>query len=121
VFYAFGLGLAFGYIYIHTNRIGYTIALHMIINFLGGVIAPLVMNAGMIYVSVYGMLMLAGVIVGIIQFNKYRKQIGFSDELVMGRPIAWKKLAFLNAGMIVFFAACAAMFALNTWGALQPA
>lgn len=37
-FYAFGLGLIFGYVYAKTGRIGYTIALHMIFNMIGGVV-----------------------------------------------------------------------------------
>ncbi len=36
VFYAFGLGCLFAYIYIRTGRLRYTISLHMTINFLGG-------------------------------------------------------------------------------------
>lgn len=39
-FYAFGLGLIFAYIYTRTGRLRYPILLHMIINFMGGVIAP---------------------------------------------------------------------------------
>ena len=40
LFYAFGLGLLFGYVYVRTGRLWYTIALHMLINLFGGVIAP---------------------------------------------------------------------------------
>ena len=38
-FYAFGIGLLFGYIYVRTGRIRYTIILHMMINGLSGVFA----------------------------------------------------------------------------------
>lgn len=118
VFYAFGLGLAFGYVYIKTNRIGYTIALHMGINLLGGVVAPLLLSAGMAYVSVYSLLMLTAVVIGAILLAKRKKQIGFSDEWWYP-PVLWKKPALLNTGMIVFYGVCAAIFALNTWWALQ--
>ena len=36
-FYAAMMGLVFGYIYIYTGRLRYTIALHMIVNIVGGV------------------------------------------------------------------------------------
>ena len=39
-FYAFGVGLVFGYIYIRTGRLRYSILLHGIFNFMGAVIAP---------------------------------------------------------------------------------
>lgn len=39
-FYAFALGLVFGYVYIRSSRLHYTIILHAIINFLGSVVAP---------------------------------------------------------------------------------
>lgn len=39
-FYAFLTGILFSYIYIKTGRVRYTVVIHMIINFLGGVLAP---------------------------------------------------------------------------------
>lgn len=43
-FYAFALGCLFGYVYVRTGRIRYTIILHTMINFLGAVIAPTLIN-----------------------------------------------------------------------------
>ncbi|MBQ5442430.1 MAG: CPBP family intramembrane metalloprotease [Oscillospiraceae bacterium] len=43
-FYAFTLGLLFGYIYLHTGRLRYSVALHMLINFFGTVVAPWVLE-----------------------------------------------------------------------------
>lgn len=43
-FYAFLLGLIFAYVYIRTGKIGYTIGFHMVINFFGGVVAPLILR-----------------------------------------------------------------------------
>ena len=39
-FYAFFLGLVFGYVYVRTGRLAYSAALHIFINFLGSIIAP---------------------------------------------------------------------------------
>lgn len=44
-FYAFALGTLFAYVYVRTGKIKYTIFLHMIINFLGSVVAPLILSA----------------------------------------------------------------------------
>ena len=44
IFYAFGVGVLFGYLYVRTRRIRYTMIMHAIINFLGSVVAPLVLS-----------------------------------------------------------------------------
>jgi membrane protease YdiL (CAAX protease family) len=118
-FYAFGLGLAFGYIYLKTKRIGYTAALHMMINIVGGVLALLVQKAGQIALSGYSMLLLAAVITGTVLFFRHRHRIGFADEAEIEQPLQWKKPALLNVGMILFFVACAALFVWNTVYALS--
>ena len=38
-FYAFGLGLMFGYVYTRTSRLRYSVAMHMLINLNGSVLA----------------------------------------------------------------------------------
>ena len=43
-FYAFGLGLIFAYVYTRTGKLRYPIIMHMIINFLGGVVAPMLVS-----------------------------------------------------------------------------
>ena len=45
-FYAFLLGLMFGYVYTRTSKLRYSTAMHMIINFNGGVLAPWVLTRG---------------------------------------------------------------------------
>jgi len=44
LFYAFTLGLVFGYVYLQTGKLRYSVILHMFINFLGGVLAPLLLE-----------------------------------------------------------------------------
>lgn len=39
-FYAFALGLLFGYIYLKTDRMRYSVALHIFANLLGSIVAP---------------------------------------------------------------------------------
>lgn len=43
-FFAAGIGIFFGFIYVRTGKIQYTIALHMIINFIGSVISGAILR-----------------------------------------------------------------------------
>lgn len=43
-FYAFGVGLLFGFIYVRTNRLRYSMGLHVCINFVGSFIPSLLLN-----------------------------------------------------------------------------
>ncbi|WP_300766355.1 CPBP family intramembrane glutamic endopeptidase [uncultured Bifidobacterium sp.] len=43
-FYAFALGLVFAYAYLRTSRLRYSVAMHMIVNLNGSVIAPWVLS-----------------------------------------------------------------------------
>jgi membrane protease YdiL (CAAX protease family) len=43
-FYAFGMGLVFAYVYTRTRRLRYSILMHMVINSMGAVLAPLLLS-----------------------------------------------------------------------------
>lgn len=43
-FYAFGLGLLFGYVYLRTRRLRYSVIMHMVINGLSSVVVPLLLS-----------------------------------------------------------------------------
>lgn len=43
-FYAFVLGLLFGYVYTRTRCLRYSVIMHMVVNFLGSVLAPLLLS-----------------------------------------------------------------------------
>ncbi len=43
-FYAFALGVIFAYVYARTHMLRYCISLHMVINFMGSVIAPFILK-----------------------------------------------------------------------------
>ena len=116
VFYAFGLGMAFGYIYVKTGRIIYTVAIHMAINVLGGVVTPIALEDGGALAYVYFLFMFGMVVAGLVLFVTNKRNIRYSGA--QKEPRDWKRKAFLNAGMISFFAACAVMFALDTISAL---
>lgn len=44
-FYAFGHGLLYGYIYIRTRRLRYSVLLHMMVNIIGSVVAPFILGS----------------------------------------------------------------------------
>lgn len=128
-FYAFGLGLVFGYVYLKTGRLRYSIGLHMGINFLGSVFSAwLLENMGtfspsgeLLNVNVpvlaificYLALLLVSFFVGLILLCRNKRKIRFGIaplELPKGTKF---KTAYLNIGMLLFILSCAAMFVLS--------
>ncbi len=137
IFYAFATGLVFGYVYISSGKMIYSAIMHMAINFLGGVIAPYIIQnsvfsllasgraaadtlhyAGvMIITGIYSMVISAATVLGIVFFSKNVRRIRFSPmPLQLAKGTAFKT-AFLNAGMILFFAACTALIVKNLFPA----
>jgi membrane protease YdiL (CAAX protease family) len=108
-FYAFGIGLVFGYIYTRTGRLRYTILFHMIINFLGSVAAIYVLNSNVLAI-IYSLLLYGSMLAGIVLFFITRKNLIFwqGDEAVWGRGAG--KTLFLNVGMVLFFVLSAISF-----------
>lgn len=120
-FYAFGLGLVFGYIYLRTRQLRWTVLLHMLINFLGSVLAPaLLANAGMsadlsdpaaitaaitpgfFVFMLYSIGMIALGIAGLVLLIRRAGKLRFDpapEELPEGKRFS---VSFLNAGMAVF-------------------
>ncbi len=115
-FYAFTIGLALGYIYVKTGKLIYTILIHMIINLMGGIIAPAVVTQGGTLMQLYGILILGIAIAGLALFIKRYNRIRFEAG-----PIELQnwKVVFLNPGMILFFVVCAAIFAISTYSSLR--
>ena len=126
-FYAFGLGLMFGYVYTRTSRLRYSVAMHMLINLNGAVLAPLVIQqidprildgtiseaeimrmaetgnmGGMGIMMLYGTVMLGLCIAGIVLLITKRKSWEFylaPEELPAGLKI---RTAYANPGVIAY-------------------
>ena len=131
-FYAFGLGLLFAYVYTRTGKLRYTVAMHMIVNFMGGVIAPWVLtqsgldlsgeaegsifmnpSSGMIIYMVYAVLNLILMIAGIVVFILKVSKLTFYPapmELQKGTRF---KTVYLNIGFILFLIFSLIFFVLN--------
>jgi len=128
--YAFSIGLFFAFIYVKTGKIGYTIAMHMIINFFGGVLATLMMKAmnyegfmeavnsgaapeelmqlmlqslpGWTAYGIYAIFVFGSIIAAIVLFIVFRKR--FALEKGEEQISKGKKFVvmFINTGMGIF-------------------
>ena len=118
LFYAFALGLLFGYIYIRTGRLRYSMALHMLINLMGSVVAPAVLTAAGpdgtgLALAVYSFCLIALAIAGLVVLCVRAKHVRFlpaEQELPRGSRF---RTACLNPGMIAFLLLCLASIALT--------
>lgn len=127
--YAFSLGLIFGYVYIRTGNILITMGLHGLMNFFGSVVASTLLknididrlldvysggdveqiltffgenSLGMIILSIYGMIIFAMIILGIIfLFSNIRRLTLYEGEIMIPRE-RFTKTVFLNLGMVLF-------------------
>ncbi len=131
-FYAFGLGVLFAYIYTRTRRLRYTVILHMCVNFLGSVVAPWIMSkadldaidalsqgamdvdlSGVGGFMIYAFALIGLSIAGLVLLLRHRKKfvlLPAEEELPKGTGF---KVSCLNAGVILFAIACAAIFVVS--------
>lgn len=137
VFYAFGLGLVFAYVYIRTGRLRYCVALHMIINFMGSALAPWILSQldmsalkqmesgtiaidevtrmlpGLLMYSVYALALLGLSIAGLAILIGQRRKLIFQpapEELPKGTGF---RTVYCNVGMILFAILCLAVLGMN--------
>ena len=134
-FYAFALGWLFAVVYLRTRRLVYPVVLHMLVNFMGSVLAPWIlsildismldqMSAGTLpeaammeelpslmiyggYVLTLLFLIVSGLIVLVIQARSLRLDRG---ELPKGQRI---RMAYGHGWTIAFLLLCAAMFVVS--------
>lgn len=131
-FYAYLIGLIFGYIYVRTGKLRYTILLHMLINFFGGVVSLLVMQligeetlskmgnltaldmmqmsakqlTGILLFGAYSLILPILTIAGLIIFFVNRKKIMLSEgEFPIAKQERYR-IIFLNPGMLSVVAIC---------------
>lgn len=128
--YTFVMGVFWGFIYVKTGRVTYTIIMHAVMNFIGGVIAPLLLElltksavgvientdkreqlvAALDMFSAYGvlicyaLLILGIVIAGVVLLIVFRKRFRltrYGDEIPKGKRFV---TVFVNFGMVAFTA-----------------
>ena len=135
-FYAAALGIIFGYVYLKTGRLRYTIGLHMFVNFIGGIVGPLVASNLVSFFShinqmmilplhqiltmpqvllpvLYLVLILAMALAGFVLFVKELREISFTKEALQIPRGSSFTAACVNPGMIFFTIACLALFVIS--------
>ncbi|MCR5795132.1 MAG: CPBP family intramembrane metalloprotease [Solobacterium sp.] len=132
MFYAAGLGILFGVIYVRTGKLRYTVILHMAINFMGAVLAPHLLKnlsnldglTGMtfnevlsapqvviflLYISALILMCLAGIV-----FYAYeKKNFSFVQAERQTDPEHTLRRYFTSPGMVLFAACVLLLVVLN--------
>ena len=124
-FYAFLLGLVFGYVYLRSGRIWYSYGLHVCVNFFGGVVGPYfaekagalseltlgsvdmasvseLVSPGLVALGIYEILLFGMAIVGLILLCINAKSLRFAPAALELPRGARFKTAWVNVGMILF-------------------
>lgn len=126
--YAFALGVIFGYVYVKSGQVKYTIILHMIINFMGGILGVIMLKAtgmmqilelandpnamtnalmqnvaGLLVFFAYAIMLVAIVITGVVLFFVNLKKINLKQAEVQIAKGEGFKTIVLNLGMLLFF------------------
>lgn len=131
--YAFALGMLFAFVYTRTRRLRYSVIMHMIINFMGSVLAPWLLTLldmevlnemamgnvdmaaitemlpGLILYYGYSFLLMGGSVAGLVLLIVMRKKfflLPASQELPKEQRC---RTAYLNVGMILFVVFCLIM------------
>ena len=135
-FYAFGIGLILGYIYVRTGKVLYTWMMHAFINFLGCVVMGGLLRwirfeemmkltsdpeklkafcrqgdvlAGLMACSAYGLFLVGLVITGIILLIRKRKKCELAPVAEGVGETALRRDMLLNAGVVVFYVVTTAL------------
>ena len=136
-FYAFGLGLIFGYIYLRTGRLRYSVILHVIINFLGSVVAPWILSQmdlaamenldptaspeevmavyqkilpGLGLLLLYTLFLLAMFIAGLVLLIVLRKEVIWKEADATLPKKTLFRTVYLNVGMVLYVVLCIVAF-----------
>ena len=120
-FYTFLLGLALGYVYLKTNKMIYTVMLHMLFNFNGSILLPGLVSLAsdgtdtkalrclLIAEIIMFTVAIIGMVIFIIRYNGLRFE---TAECGLEKKDRFKTV-WCNAGMILFLIAVAGMFAFS--------
>lgn len=141
--YAFVIGVFFGFIYVKTRNIIYTIIMHMITNFIGGFVSVIMLDLidynalmniiesmktemiieyykshaiGWVVFTLYSMVLMSVVIFGVVMFfvNKRKMKLE-AGEITIEKGQRFKTIIF-NVGMILFCLFWLAMIVLQLFG-----
>ncbi len=100
-FYAFGLGLLLGTLYLKTGSIRMGYVLHAAINLLGGVLPPLLLSLSLEAVAVFGLIMLVLSGFGVAFLLRFKRETVFPPALKELPPDIGRQAAFRSAGFVL--------------------
>lgn len=129
LFYAFALGLVFGYVYLKTGKLRYSIGLHMLINLIGSVIGPLFLEKiavldtmetldlatlepimpWLIGFGAYVLVLIGLAVSGLVLLCINKRRVSFA---LAGMELPKKsrfKTVYMNVGMILLAVGCIAL------------
>ena len=137
-FYAFGIGLVLGYLYVRTGRLRYPVAIHCIVNFMGAVIAPLILSMvdqeallaldpnsqaymeawvqmlpGLALQFLYSVFLIGLSVAGLVLLIVFRKKLIWKETEAQLTGAAGVRAVYLNVGMILFMIMCAAFIVMS--------
>ena len=132
-FYAFALGLVFGYVYLKTGKLRYSIGLHILINLIGSVIGPFFLEKiavvdtmetmdlatlepvmpWLIAFGAYVLVLIGLAITGLVLLCINKRRVSFAPaELELPKESRFKTV-YVNVGMILLILGCAALIISN--------
>ena len=100
-FYAWGLGLLLGALYLKTGSIRMGYVLHAAINLLGGVLPPLLLNLSLEAVAVFGLIMLVLSGFGVAFLLRFKRETVFPPAPKELPPDIGRQAAFRSAGFVL--------------------
>lgn len=109
------LGVAFGYIYMQTGNIWYTVVLHMLNNFFA-VSAMFLLTGGNVGAAMFlGLAVLVIVTTGCVMFFKNVKKVHISAEILVLPQRGWQNTVFTSPGIL---AGAAAALSIILWNSI---
>ena len=124
-FYAAALGAVFGYVYLKTGRLRYSLGLHMLINFIGSVLGPALLSRMEAEAEVgtwtmafygYGAVLALTAVAGLALLIPRSREIVFDRapmELPRGKRFS---TVWLNIGMLAMAVGSLILFVIAIWG-----
>ena len=133
LFYAFALGLVFGFVYLKTGKLRYSIGLHMLINFIGSVVGPFFLEKlavldtmetmdmvalepilpWLLGFGAYVLVLVGLAITGLVLLCINKRRVSFATaELELPKESRFKTV-YVNVGMILLILGCAALIISN--------
>lgn len=140
LFYTFLLGLIFSYVYVKTGKLRYSIILHAVVNFFGGVVGPFITNRidldklnninqideltsytlenlpVLLILFLYMAAVFGFTIAGLVVIITYRKKMSFAKGEILIPKNEFGNCVFYNLGTALYLAYSAVVIVSNCLG-----